>query len=151
MANILLFRHSKQFGAAYNKEMAEAELKKVKSLETTYVQVGFFMDFWGLPGVKTYCDPLCMFVDIPNEVAAIPGDGNMPIVMTHTTDVAKLAAASLDLEKWDPVMYTVGDRVSMNELLHFAEDAKGKISPPHSLEHRRANIIHRQKVLSYVR
>ncbi len=84
------------------------------------------MDFWGVPGVKSYFDPLAMCVDIANEAAAIPGDGNMPVVMTHSVDIAKLVAASLDLEKWDPVLYTVGDKASMNDLLHIAEDARGK-------------------------
>ncbi|KIM93965.1 hypothetical protein OIDMADRAFT_35415 [Oidiodendron maius Zn] len=46
--------------------------------------------------------PLCIsvIVDVENMKAAIPGDGNTPIVFTYTVDMAKFVAASLELPKW---------------------------------------------------
>lgn len=70
--------------------------------------------------------PMSIVLDIPSKKAAIPGSGNEPAVFTHTTDVAKFVAASLDLDKWDTASYVVGDRVTWNEFLHFAEEATSK-------------------------
>jgi hypothetical protein len=144
-ANAASFRDGQKLLSVSYKQKAQAEFKNVPNLETTYVKTGYFMDFWGLPGVKSYFQPLTICVDIQNEAAAIPGDGNTPVVMTHTTDIGKLVAASLDLEKWDPVLYTVGDKVSMNDLLHFAEEAKGKrVTNCPSLGSRLTDIIDAQ-------
>jgi hypothetical protein len=53
------------------------------------------MDYWGNPTVKSRMGPITLFVDIANNAAAIPGTGNEPVVFSHTSDVAKLVAASL--------------------------------------------------------
>ena len=85
------------------------------------------MDYWGIPAVKSWLVrmPLVFWLDIPNNAAAIPGSGNTPAVFTHTSDVARFVAASLGLPKWEPDTYIFGDRVTWNEFLHWAEDAKG--------------------------
>ncbi|CAI6092113.1 unnamed protein product [Clonostachys chloroleuca] len=46
-----------------------------------------------------------MVSDIANNAAAIPGSGDVPAVFTHTSDVARFVAASLDLDHWDSVHY----------------------------------------------
>lgn len=84
------------------------------------------MDYWGIPGVKSNMLPVVFCIDIPHKAAAIPGDGNTPVIFTHTTDVAKYVAASLDLEEWDPVSHVIGDRVTWNEFLQLAEEATGR-------------------------
>lgn len=66
-----------------------------------------------------------MVSDIANNAAAIPGSGDVPAVFTHTSDVARFVAASLDLDHWDSVHYVIGDRVTWNEFLRLAEEAKG--------------------------
>ncbi|KAI8629882.1 hypothetical protein F5Y19DRAFT_62410 [Xylariaceae sp. FL1651] len=104
---------------------AQVELKQATNLETTYVVNGMFMDYWGLPAVKSHVAPITMAIDILNNKAAIPGDGESPVAFTHTTDVAKLVVAMLDLEKWEPQTYIIGDRITWNEFLQLAEDAKG--------------------------
>ena len=58
--------------------------------------------------------------------AAIPGDGNKLVTFTHTSDVGKFVAASLDLEKWDRVSVIIGDKVTMNEAVKLAAEAKGE-------------------------
>lgn len=47
------------------------------------------------------------------------------MVLTHTHDIAKFVAASLTLPRWEPQTYVIGDRVTWNELLVLAEEAKG--------------------------
>jgi len=103
------------------------ELAKTTDLEHTVFHVGFFMDYWGLPAVKSWLarTPLVLWLDIVNNAAAIPGEGNTPSIFTHTSDVAKFVAASLDLPKWEPETYLYGDRVTWNEFLHLAEEARG--------------------------
>lgn len=67
-----------------------------------------------------------MILDIAHNAAAIPGSGNVEGVFPHTTDVAKFVALLLDLEKWDPVSYVDGDRLTWNEFLQLAEEVKGE-------------------------
>ncbi|KAH6961727.1 hypothetical protein BKA56DRAFT_424379, partial [Ilyonectria sp. MPI-CAGE-AT-0026] len=117
--------HAKQLPSVPPRLEAQRELKKTTDLETTHVVNGFFLDYWGVPAFKSHMGPSTMVLDIPNKTAAIPGTGDVPVVFTHTTDVAKYVAASLDLAKWEPVTYIVGDKVTWNEFLHLAEEATG--------------------------
>ncbi|VUC30091.1 unnamed protein product [Clonostachys rosea] len=114
------------FPATPFKKAAEAELGASKNLESTRIMMGHFMDYWGVPGFKSHFAPMATFVDIENDYAAIPGSGNGRVTMAHSTDVAKFMVASLDLEKWDPIHYIIGDTVTSNELLALAEKAKGR-------------------------
>ncbi|CAH0003544.1 unnamed protein product [Clonostachys byssicola] len=104
---------------------AEKALENTKDLETTRFLNGFFLDYFGLPKFPSHMPPTTMVLDVANNAAAIPGSGDVPAVFTHTSDVAKFVAASLDLDNWDPVHYVIGDRVTWNEFLHLAEEAKG--------------------------
>lgn len=67
-----------------------------------------------------------MVLDIANDSAVILGSGNVPVTFTHTRDTAKFVAESLDLDKWDPETYVMGDKMTFNEALHLAEDMKSK-------------------------
>ncbi|KAL0938320.1 nmra-like family protein [Colletotrichum truncatum] len=113
-------------GSVPHKLKAQAFLKnETKDLEYAVVHNGFFLDYWGLQAEKSHMSPFTLFIDIPNNAAAIPGSGNVPAAFTHTTDVAKFVAAALDLKKWDTDLYIVGDKVTFNEFLQYAEKAKG--------------------------
>jgi hypothetical protein len=103
-----------------------AELKKT-NLEWTRVNTGYFLDYWGMPKVPSYLVPNTVVVDLPANVAAIPGSGNTPVVFTHTFDVAKYVSAALDLEKWEEDSYIIGDKVTWNEFVALAEEAKGEL------------------------
>lgn len=123
--------YGRQIGAipsVLHKLNAQKELQKTKNLEYTIFHNGFFMDYWGIPGVKSNLEraPLVFWLDIPNNAAAVPGSGNTPAVFTHTVDVAKFVVASLDLPKWEPQTFVFGDRVTWNEFVRLAEEAKGK-------------------------
>ncbi|KAK3362517.1 hypothetical protein B0T25DRAFT_524497 [Lasiosphaeria hispida] len=110
-----------------HKVNARKALHSTKSLEYTVFRVGYLMDYWGIPAVKSYLarTPLIFWLDIPNNAAAIPGSGNTPAIFTHTTDVGRFVAASLDLPKWEPETTVFGDRLTWNEFLQYAEEAKG--------------------------
>lgn len=126
---LTLRRHEPLLASVGPKFLAKEELKRVKDLETTCVQNGFFLDYYGHPNVKTHMAPAPMILDIPNDAAAIPGSGNTQAVFPHSTDVARFVTLMLDLEKWDPVSYVDGDRVTWNEFLQLAQEAKGIICP----------------------
>lgn len=101
------------------------EALEKSTLEYTLFYVGYFLDFWGYPRVKSYQRQNLIVVDIEYNKAAIPGDGNTPVTFTHTFDVAEFVAASLELPSWEKESYVIGDSVTWNEFLRLAEEVKG--------------------------
>jgi nucleoside-diphosphate-sugar epimerase len=101
-------------------------LEASKDLEWTVFHIGFFMDYFGMPNLPSYLAAIVVLIDISGNTAAIPGDGNTPITFTHTSDVGKFVAASIDLEKWDRVSVVIGDKMTVNEAVKLAEEVKGK-------------------------
>lgn len=95
------------------------------SLEYTLFYVGYFLDYWGYPRVKTYQAQNIIVVDIEHNKAAVAGIGDTPITFTHTLDIAKYVAASLDLSVWDRESYVIGENVTWNEFVQIAEEVKG--------------------------
>jgi len=73
--------------------------------------------------------PLTNVLDTVNNVAGIPATGNTPVAFTHTSDVAKYVAASVDQPKWNEATTVIGDKVTWNEFLRLAEEAKGESRP----------------------
>jgi hypothetical protein len=104
---------------------AKEALKAAKTLESTVVYNGYFLDYYVSPAIKTYLVPATMVVDMVHNEASIPGDGNTPVVYSHTSDVGELINASLDLERWEPETFISCDRVTLNEFVQLAEAAKG--------------------------
>ncbi|KAH7191678.1 hypothetical protein BKA60DRAFT_661603 [Fusarium oxysporum] len=94
-------------------------------LEWTVVANGFFLDYWGAPNLKTYLDHMAIVLDIPGRKAVIPGNPDQPLVFTYTKDVGKFTAKLLTLEKWEPVSYIIGDRLTWKEFTQLAEEATG--------------------------
>ena len=60
-----------------------------------------------------------------HNAAGIPGDGNAPVTLTYTFDVARFVVAALDLEAWPRELRIVGDEVTFNQLVAIAEEVKG--------------------------
>jgi hypothetical protein len=94
-------------------------------LEFTLVSNGFFMDYYGLPKVKSYLQPFVFAVDMAANAAAIPGSGDTPVVFTHTFDVAKYVAALVGQPDWPEQSIIIGDKRTWNEVVAIAEDIKG--------------------------
>ncbi|KAH7231555.1 hypothetical protein B0J15DRAFT_574934 [Fusarium solani] len=112
------------FPAAQAKLAAISELEGT-NLEWTIVCNGFFLDYWGMPKVKSYLSPMTLFIDAAFKEAAIPGSGNTPVVFTYSHDVAKFTAALLTLDKWEKESYVIGTKLSLNEFLQLAEEVRG--------------------------
>lgn len=96
------------------------------SLGYTTIYNGFFSDYFVAPQVKTYMNPMALVLDIPNEFAPIPGSGDVPVTFTHTFDIAKYVVALQSLPKWEKESFIIGDKVTLNEFVRLAEQAKGK-------------------------
>jgi hypothetical protein len=118
------FRHAAMFPPIKWKIMAAQRLKS-SGLEYTLISNGLFMDIYGLPKVKSYLQPFPFGIDMVNNAAAIPGSGNVPVVFTHTTDIAKYVVALVNTTNWTERSIIIGDKVKWNELLALAESIKG--------------------------
>lgn len=64
-------------------------------------------------------------IDLPANAAAIPGSGDVPVVFTHSLDIARFTVALLTLPKWDKASYIIGDKITWNRFLKIAAEAKG--------------------------
>ncbi|KZL77926.1 isoflavone reductase like protein p3 [Colletotrichum incanum] len=95
------------------------------SLEWTAFANGYFMHYYLVPHIKTYMPPIALAIDVQNAAAAIPGTGDVPVVFTYTFDIARFVAAALDLPKWDKTSYVIGDKVTLNQFISHAEEARG--------------------------
>ncbi|EGY18658.1 uncharacterized protein VDAG_09184 [Verticillium dahliae VdLs.17] len=115
-----------RFGPAAHKAEAVAALEKT-SLVFSSVHPGYFLDYFCMPKVKSYMDPVTTFIDIQNNIAAIPGSGDTPVVFTHTWDVAKFVAEYVNqpASEWEKDVFIIGDKITMNEFVAIAEEAKG--------------------------
>ncbi|CAG8112401.1 unnamed protein product [Penicillium salamii] len=119
------------FACVYTPELAETfpplhsyfraieELRK-SSLEWTIFMNGYFMDYFTPGKIKSYLKPFPTVIDIEHRVAAIPGNGNVPITFTYSFDVAKFVVSSLDLEEWPEESRMAGDILTWNELVSLA-------------------------------
>ncbi|GFF44751.1 isoflavone reductase homolog P3 [Aspergillus udagawae] len=103
-----------------------AELLQKSHLQYTRVIPGFFMDYWGMPVVRTNLTPCTFGINIQHCQAAIPGDGNDVICMTYTYDMAAFVLRLLDVEDWPEFSIVVGDEVTYNQLLEMAEEIRGQ-------------------------
>ncbi|OJJ70460.1 hypothetical protein ASPBRDRAFT_180355 [Aspergillus brasiliensis CBS 101740] len=95
------------------------------NLEWAPVYNGTFLEYIAPPSLKSYHPHSVLVLDVENNVAAIPGDGNMPVTFTYTFDIARFLVAALDLERWPREFRIVGDELTFNELLKLAEEVKG--------------------------
>ncbi|KAF5487888.1 Oxidoreductase BOA1 [Colletotrichum fructicola] len=99
---------------------------KETDLEYTQFSNGMFMDYWLAPRIESaFRLNLPCWVDLENHVAAIPGDGNNPMVLTHSRDIGRFVAALLSLPHWERRYYLAGDRVTVNEFVAIAEETSG--------------------------
>lgn len=105
---------------------AAIEALEKTSLQYTTVINGYFLDFYGRPHVKSYLPPLAFAIDVENKVAGIPGTGDDIVAVTYTFDVARFVVKLLSMDKWEPTTYLYGDRLTLNELLALAEEARGE-------------------------
>ncbi|KAJ4045867.1 hypothetical protein NW761_007883 [Fusarium oxysporum] len=111
--------------ALYVFREAAVEALRETNLQWTRIVNGYFLDYYGLPYLKSYLPPFTFAVDIANKAAAIPGTGNDIVYFTYTFDVAKFVVALLGLSDWDETTYCYGDKATWNEILQLAEESRG--------------------------
>ena len=104
------------------------DILKASELEWTVFLNGVFLDYYGMPHIKTYLAPNVFAIDMVNKVAAIPGDGNTPVTFTRSMDLAKFVVAALDLPSWEEESRVVGDEVTFNRFVDMAEEVCGESS-----------------------
>jgi nucleoside-diphosphate-sugar epimerase len=103
-----------------------AALKKT-TLQYTRIMNGFFMDYWGVPHLKSHLNDFPWAVHVESMRAAIPGTGDELMSMTYSFDVAKFVARLIDEDgEWPEVINLSGQDVSFNQVLKWAEEARGK-------------------------
>ncbi|KAM0468511.1 hypothetical protein ACHAP7_010809 [Fusarium lateritium] len=95
------------------------------TLEWTVIASGVFLDYWGMPKIKTYLTPFTQVLDIAGKKAGIPGTGDQPVVFTCSEDVGKFTARLLTLENWEPVSYIIGDKLTWEEFVKLAQEVTG--------------------------
>ncbi|KAL0764175.1 hypothetical protein CaCOL14_013228 [Colletotrichum acutatum] len=110
-------------------KLAAMKLLRTTTLEWTSFTVGYFLDYYGMPHVKTHLPPFLVAVDVANKIARIPGTGNDVITFTYTYDVANVVATMLDADKWQEETIVVGDKATWNEFLQLAENVRGRFPP----------------------
>lgn len=82
-----------------------------------------------MPHVETYIPQTTFVVDMAHKHAAIPGDGKQQVTFTYTKDVGKFVVAALTLPKWDRDTYVIGDKMTWEDFVKVAEEARGKTFP----------------------
>ncbi|KAJ4115405.1 hypothetical protein NW768_011257 [Fusarium equiseti] len=125
-----------EFGMVYREDNIDHipsyhwKLKAVHALEKTdlefsLVSIGLFLDYWAAPRIPTHLRAANILIDPENNAAVIPGDGNTPMVLTHSTDAAKFTVALLGLPNWKRRYSIVANRTTLNEAVGLAEKVKG--------------------------
>ena len=106
-----------------------AEALKKTDLQWTRVVNGFFLDYWGMPFLKTYLNPFPWAVDVANgKATAIPGTGNEVLSMTYSFDLARFIVKLLEKPDWPEFSALVGEDVTFNQIVQWAEQARGESS-----------------------
>ncbi|PYI05406.1 NAD(P)-binding protein [Aspergillus sclerotiicarbonarius CBS 121057] len=101
------------------------EVLRASRLQWTIFVNGIFLDYFGPSTLRSYLKPNVFVLDLVSHVAAIPGDGNVPVTFTYTFDLARFVVAALDLEDWPEESRVVGDELTWNEFVGLAESIQG--------------------------
>ncbi|KAH7118216.1 hypothetical protein B0J13DRAFT_613120 [Dactylonectria estremocensis] len=94
-------------------------------LEFTLVNTGVFLDYLVWPKIPSHMRTSTIWINLAQNLAALPGDGNQMVAFTHTRDIGRFVAALLDLPKWERRYCAIGDRLTLNEIVQIAEEVKG--------------------------
>ncbi|KAF4965505.1 hypothetical protein FSARC_6685 [Fusarium sarcochroum] len=111
---------------SYRYKLQAVELLERTDLEFSLVSIGLFLDYWSTPRIPTRLSYAPnMWLDAENNVAVIPGDGDTPIVLTHSSDAARSVVSLLDVSHWKKRYYVIGNCTSLNNAVKLAEEVKG--------------------------
>jgi hypothetical protein len=116
-------------------QQASDKVLRKSALEWTRFVVGFFLDYYGIPSIKTHLPAMSFAVDIASKKAAIPGTGEEVIAFTYSYDVAKFVAAFLDVSGWKETTYCYGEKTTWNAFVNVAEDVTGMMISSPGFDH----------------
>ncbi|TVY77114.1 Oxidoreductase BOA1 [Fusarium oxysporum f. sp. cubense] len=98
----------------------EAELALISAVEKSRVTNRYIPAIWSIlynsittTGSKIITRPVSQAL------------GEIPVVLTHTSDVGKFVAAYMEKPTWGKEAYIIGNRLTLNELIRLVEEAKG--------------------------
>lgn len=97
------------------------------SLAYTRIANGWFLDYYGMPHWKTNLEPWLNVLNMESKWAAIPGDWSVQASFVTSQDMSRFLARLMDVDKWDQISAIRGVTLSLDELLHIAEKARGKL------------------------
>jgi len=132
-----LLPHGYQHLASY------AELER-SGLEWTAFNSGWFLEYYGMPYIKTYIQQTTFVVDMANKRAAIPGTGKDLMTFTYSLDVAKFVVEALELPRWNRDLIVIGDKMTWKQFVELAESARGTLASlnlPYPLQIDRAETL----------
>jgi len=108
---------------------AEKELMRHPDLTFTLLRAGIFMDHLAMPynPKKTHIPPFWYFIDMQHEEFVLPGDGNYPLILSHSTDVAAyiVCLTNLPVEEWPRESLVASNRLEVKDLPAIIERATG--------------------------
>ncbi|KAF5609115.1 SDR family [Fusarium subglutinans] len=110
---------------SYQWKLKAVEVLEKTNLEFSLISIGLFLDYWAAPRMPTNIRAANIIIDPENNAAVIPGDGNTPIVLTHSTDAAKYTVSLLDVPNWKSRYAVITNRMTLNEAVKLAEEVKG--------------------------
>ncbi|KAF5575535.1 nmra-like family [Fusarium pseudocircinatum] len=119
------------WGVKYSKEhgqlfpLAKTKLEILDRLQPSHLEwtawyFGLFAEF-----LAHRPSPLPILIDMHHDMAVVPGSGDISITVAFRDDVASFVAASLNLPRWPPETYLIGDSFTPNQLVEVAEAIKG--------------------------
>ena len=83
-----------------------------------------------MPYVQTHLGDFSWAIDVFNRQAAIPGDGEAIISLTHSVDLARFMVRMLEEQEWEEFSIVVGTDITFNEFLKLAERVRGESNCP---------------------
>ncbi|KAH8692251.1 hypothetical protein BGW36DRAFT_387288 [Talaromyces proteolyticus] len=101
-----------------------AQRLKNSGLQYTRIFFGAFMDFLGLPNVRTNIKSLHVsLIDTVKGRALVPGDGSAIWSLTYSYDAATFIVKLLDLDEWPEYSCCVGDDIDFITTMKEVENA----------------------------
>ncbi|CAF3496595.1 unnamed protein product [Fusarium graminearum] len=110
---------------SYHWKLKAVDALEKTDLEFSLISNGLFLDYWAAPRIPTYLRAANIIIDPENNAAVIPGNGNTPMVLTHSIDAAKFTIALLELPHWKRRHSIVANRTTLNDAVKLAEEVKG--------------------------
>ncbi|KAM0417072.1 hypothetical protein ACHAPT_012910 [Fusarium lateritium] len=99
---------------------------KKTSLEYIRISIGFFLDYWGIPHIKSNLKFFQWFLDMEKGIAVVPGSGDEKFTVTYSEDLARFIVRLNDTnDKWPERGFLSGSDISLNELVAIAERFRG--------------------------